>query len=162
MQRPPLVGVRNGMRRCEGRWKPESERRNSRIKKNAEAADLDREDRVWEDGLRSSAQGRGVQVRQKIVYGKKIPGGAGTRTGRTQDTRAHKGTRVTPTNLTTIQPSKSTNTPQPSTRTSARPVPFTRTGSIRTSMLFGGTSTLCAGRPCSSQWLIRPLHANHK
>jgi hypothetical protein len=54
--------------------------------------------------------------------GKKTPGGAGTHTshtGRTQDTRAHKGTRVTPTNLTTIQPSKSANT-QPSTRTSAR------------------------------------------
>ena len=52
--------------------------------------------------------------------GKKTPGGAGTHTGRTQDTRAHKGTRVTPTNLTTIQPSKSTNTQVPSTRTSAR------------------------------------------
>ena len=47
-----------------------------------------------------------------VLYGtgKKTPGGAGTHTGRTQDTRAHKGTRVTPTNLTTIQPSKSTNT----------------------------------------------------
>ena len=32
--------------------------------------------------------------------GKKTPGGAGTHTGRTQDTRAHKGTRVTPTNCT--------------------------------------------------------------
>jgi hypothetical protein len=53
--------------------------------------------------------------------GKKTPGGAGTHTGRTQDTRAHKGTRVTPTNLTTIQPSKSTNSnTQPTTRTSAR------------------------------------------
>ena len=29
--------------------------------------------------------------------------GAGTHTGHTRDTRAHKGTRITPTNLTTIQ-----------------------------------------------------------
>ena len=40
---------------------------------------------------------------------KRHRGGAGTHTERTQDTRAHKGTRVTPTNLKTIQPSKSTN-----------------------------------------------------
>ena len=33
----------------------------------------------------------------------KTPGGAGTQTWHTRDTRAHKGTRITPTNLTTIQ-----------------------------------------------------------
>ena len=47
-------------------------------------------------------------IEYAVIPGKKTPGGAGTHTGRTQDTRAHKGTRVTPTNLTTIQPSKST------------------------------------------------------
>ena len=42
-------------------------------------------------------------IEKAVIPGKKTPGGAGTYTGRTQDTRAHKGTRVTPTNLTTIQ-----------------------------------------------------------
>ena len=32
--------------------------------------------------------------------GKKTPGGAGTHTGHTRDTRAHTGTRITQTNLT--------------------------------------------------------------
>ena len=35
--------------------------------------------------------------------------GAGTHTGRTQDTRAHKGTRVTPTKAQTSQPSNHPN-----------------------------------------------------
>ena len=36
-------------------------------------------------------------------FGKKTAGGAGTHTGHTRDTRAHKGTRITQTNLKTIQ-----------------------------------------------------------
>ena len=50
----------------------------------------------------------------QLSTGKKTPGGAGTHTGHTRDTQAHKGTRITPTNLTTIQ------THQHTTRTSAR------------------------------------------
>jgi hypothetical protein len=46
--------------------------------------------------------------------GKKTPGGAETHTGHTRDTRAHTGTRITQTNLTTIQ------THQHTTRTTAR------------------------------------------
>ena len=46
--------------------------------------------------------------------GKKTPGGAGTHTGHTRDTRAHTGTRITQMNLTTIQT-------QRHTRTAARP-----------------------------------------
>ena len=52
----------------------------------------------------------------KVQYctGKKTPGGAGTHTGHTRDTRAHTGTRITQMNLTTIQT-------QRHTRTAARP-----------------------------------------
>ena len=46
-----------------------------------------------------------------ISTGKKTPGGAGTHT---RDTRAHAGTRITRTNLTT-------NHPNPTTRTHTRP-----------------------------------------
>ena len=35
-------------------------------------------------------------------YPEKETGGAGTHTGHTRDTRAHKGTRITQTNLTTF------------------------------------------------------------
>jgi hypothetical protein len=38
-----------------------------------------------------------------FVTGKNTPGGAGTHTGHTRDTRTHKGTRTAQTNLTTIQ-----------------------------------------------------------
>ena len=41
---------------------------------------------------------------------KKTPGGAGTHTGQARDTRAHTGTRITQTNLTTIQTQRHTRT----------------------------------------------------
>ena len=50
--------------------------------------------------------------------GKKTPGGAGTHTGHTRDTRAHTGTRITQTNLTTIQTQRHTRT------TTRRPKPW--------------------------------------
>jgi hypothetical protein len=43
--------------------------------------------RAWTEGA------RGGRV---PVTGKKTPGGAGTHTGHTRDTQAHKGTRITP------------------------------------------------------------------
>ena len=43
--------------------------------------------------------------------GKKTPGGAGTHTGHTRDTRVHTGTRITQTNLTTIQTHRATTHP---------------------------------------------------
>ena len=36
-----------------------------------------------------------IKRKKTPVKGKKTPGGAGTHTGRTRDTRAHKGTRIT-------------------------------------------------------------------
>ena len=44
-----------------------------------------------------------------VGTGKKTPGGAGTHTGHTRDTRAHAGTRITRTNLTTIHPKPTTH-----------------------------------------------------
>ena len=44
----------------------------------------------------------------RFCTGKKTPGGAGTHTGHARDTRAHTGTRITQTNLTTIQTQRHT------------------------------------------------------
>ena len=52
-----------------------------------------------------------------VPVGKKTPGGAGTHTGHTRDTRAHTGTRITQTNLTTIQTQRHTR------KTTQRPNP---------------------------------------
>ena len=41
-------------------------------------------------------------VRSVFITQSKETGGAGTHTGHTRDTRAHKGTRITQTNLTTF------------------------------------------------------------
>ena len=49
---------------------------------------------------RFSVDKRAMQEGYCIPTGKKTPGGAGTHTGHVRDTRAHKGTRITPTNLT--------------------------------------------------------------
>ena len=54
--------------------------------------------------------GTGTHTPSPLPAGKKTPGGAGTHTGHTGHTRAHAGTRITRTNLTTIHPNPTTQT----------------------------------------------------
>ena len=83
-------------------------------------------------------------------------GGAGTHTGHARDTRAHKGTRITQTNLTTIQTQRHTRTttrPAQHPQARSRPLPaadseeaapsepdpaFTRSQSASPRLLEGG------------------------
>ena len=89
-----------------------------------------------------------------ISTGKKTPGGAGTHTvlfflkfTHTRDTRAHAGTRITRTNLTT-------NHPNPTTRTHTRP----RDGRNRESATDSTAARTAAG-PESTAPRGRPLPA---